>query len=104
MLVFKCKSVLLFYFSKIFYTDTREIQWDKYTENYCLGCKIFLVKEDLKNVPKAKTHLKRYVVGSPTFQNIVILKTVNKDTHGCSQLYNKNISFNMTIKCDHFKS
>ena len=62
--------VLLF---KIFYTDTRKIQWDKYTENYCLGCKVFLMKEDLKDVPKAKAHLKRYTVGSSTLQNIVIL-------------------------------
>ena len=40
--------------------DTREIEWDQYTENYYLGTKVFLMKESLANVPAAKAHLKRY--------------------------------------------
>ena len=39
--------------------DPRVIHWPTYIENYCLGTKIYLMKENLKGLPAAKAHLKK---------------------------------------------
>uniref|UniRef100_T1JLW2 Fatty acyl-CoA reductase n=1 Tax=Strigamia maritima TaxID=126957 RepID=T1JLW2_STRMM len=43
----------------IFYFNVRDVPWPEYLDNYCLGCKVFLLKEDLSSLPTARTHLKR---------------------------------------------
>lgn len=45
--------------SKIFNFDVNTIDWQTFIKHYCLGTKQFLLKEDLKNVNKARNDLKR---------------------------------------------
>ena len=49
-------SSLIFCF-KVFYFDPRSIHWKTYIENYLVGTKKYLLKEDLHGVPGARQHL-----------------------------------------------
>lgn len=42
-----------------FYFDVRQIDWTSFAEQYCLGIKLYMLKEDLSTLPKARKHLKR---------------------------------------------
>ena len=42
-----------------FYSDPRSLHWPTYLENYCLGTKKYILKEDLNDLPAARAHLKR---------------------------------------------
>lgn len=42
-----------------FYFDASIIHWPTYTENYCLGTKMYVLKEDLTSLPAARAHIKR---------------------------------------------
>lgn len=46
----------------MFYLDVKEIDWDVYIENYCLGVKKFLLKEDTSElrIDKCRTDLTKY--------------------------------------------
>lgn len=44
---------------QIFNFDVRQLNWLDYIENYVLGIKKYLLKEDMAGVPEAKQHLKR---------------------------------------------
>lgn len=44
---------------QVFNFDVRQLNWLEYIENYVLGVKKYLLKEDMAGVPKAKQHLKR---------------------------------------------
>lgn len=44
---------------RVFNFDVRQLNWIEYIENYVLGVKKYLLKEDLAGIPKAKQHLKR---------------------------------------------
>nr|KAF6452325.1 fatty acyl-CoA reductase 2 [Molossus molossus] len=44
---------------RIFNFDVRQLNWLDYIENYVLGIKKYLLKEDMAGVPEAKQHLKR---------------------------------------------
>ncbi|XP_075838347.1 fatty acyl-CoA reductase 2 [Microtus pennsylvanicus] len=44
---------------RVFNFDVRQLNWLEYIENYVLGVKKYLLKEDLAGIPKAKQHLKR---------------------------------------------
>ena len=37
-----------------FQIDPRDIHWKTYLENYWVGCKKYVLKEKMENVPKAK--------------------------------------------------
>ncbi|XP_027700170.1 fatty acyl-CoA reductase 2 isoform X1 [Vombatus ursinus] len=43
---------------KLFNFDVRHLNWLEYTENYCLGIKKYLLKEDMAGIPAAKRHLR----------------------------------------------
>lgn len=43
---------------KCFYFDPSLIHWPTYTENYCIGTKKFILKEDPENVHAARAHVK----------------------------------------------
>ncbi|XP_036152594.1 fatty acyl-CoA reductase 2 isoform X2 [Myotis myotis] len=44
---------------RVFNFDVRQLNWLEYIENYVLGVKKYLLKEDMAGVPEAKQHLKR---------------------------------------------
>ncbi|XP_006895133.1 PREDICTED: fatty acyl-CoA reductase 2 [Elephantulus edwardii] len=44
---------------KIFNFDMRPLNWLEYIENYVLGIKMYLLKEDIAAIPEAKQHNKR---------------------------------------------
>ena len=45
----------------MFYLDPRPLHWPTYIENYILGTKKYLLKEDMVDVPAARAHLKKWV-------------------------------------------
>lgn len=44
---------------QVFNFDVRKLNWLEYTENYVLGVKKYLLKEDMSGIPKAREHLKK---------------------------------------------
>ncbi|XP_025139227.2 fatty acyl-CoA reductase 2 isoform X3 [Bubalus bubalis] len=44
---------------RVFNFDVRQLNWLEYIENYVLGVKKYLLKEDMAGIPEAKQHLKR---------------------------------------------
>ena len=44
---------------KEFGFDIRDLDWDQYIKDYCLGTKQYLFNEDLTNVPIARRQIKR---------------------------------------------
>lgn len=44
---------------QVFNFDVRQLNWLEYIENYVLGVKKYLLKEDMAGIPEAKQHLKR---------------------------------------------
>uniref|UniRef100_A0A3Q2HYD6 Fatty acyl-CoA reductase n=1 Tax=Equus caballus TaxID=9796 RepID=A0A3Q2HYD6_HORSE len=44
---------------RIFNFDVRQLNWLEYIENYVLGVKKYLLKEDMAGIPEAKQHLRR---------------------------------------------
>ncbi|XP_076471448.1 fatty acyl-CoA reductase 1-like [Babylonia areolata] len=44
---------------KTFPFDPRSINWSEYMENYCLGAKRFILKEEISELPKARLQLQR---------------------------------------------
>lgn len=44
---------------RVFNFDVRHMNWLEYMENYVLGVKKYLLKEDMSGIPKAKEHLKK---------------------------------------------
>lgn len=47
---------------QVFYFDVREINWESYITNYILGCRRFLLKDNLDSLPIARRNLERYFV------------------------------------------
>jgi fatty acyl-CoA reductase len=43
---------------KMFYFDPRTLHWPTYMQNYCLGTKKFILKEDLSGLPAARARLR----------------------------------------------
>ncbi len=39
--------------------NLRNLDWEEYTNNFCMGTKRYLLKEDMANLPKARKHMKR---------------------------------------------
>jgi len=44
---------------RVFQFDVRTIDWDQYLENYVLGTRHFILKDDPDSVPRARKHLAR---------------------------------------------
>jgi fatty acyl-CoA reductase len=47
---------------EMFYFDVRKINWQNYFENYILGIRQIVFKEDLSTLPLAIRNLKRYFI------------------------------------------
>ncbi|XP_071955375.1 fatty acyl-CoA reductase 1-like [Antedon mediterranea] len=43
---------------KTFFLDVRPLHWPTYLENYCIGTKKFVLKENLSDLPAARSHIK----------------------------------------------
>lgn len=41
--------------------DIRQLKWKEYIEQFCMGTKIYLFKEDVANLPLARKRLRRSV-------------------------------------------
>lgn len=65
-----------------FYFDPKAIHWPTYTENYCLGTKMYLLKEDLTGLPAARAHMKKYVLLSFYSKNICWLISIHFSLYG----------------------
>jgi len=50
-----------------FYFDPRMLHWQTYMQNYCLGTKKFVLKENESGIPAARAHLKKYVCSEHFF-------------------------------------
>jgi alcohol-forming fatty acyl-CoA reductase len=48
--------------TQIFNFDISDINWKTYIEEYCLGTKKFLMKEDMSNINACRRNLKRYLI------------------------------------------
>ncbi|XP_006867048.1 PREDICTED: fatty acyl-CoA reductase 2 [Chrysochloris asiatica] len=44
---------------KVFNFDVRPLDWMEYIENYVLGIKMYLLKEDMAGIPEARQHFKK---------------------------------------------
>lgn len=44
---------------QVFDFDLRKLHWPAYFEKYCLGIKLYILKEDLSNISSARSHLRR---------------------------------------------
>lgn len=55
---------------RLFNFDVRDINWESYVTNYILGCRRFLLKDNIQTLPIAKRNLNRY---SSVFSHIVLL-------------------------------
>lgn len=55
---------------RLFNFDVRDINWESYVTNYILGCRRFLLKDNIQTLPIAKRNLNRY---SCVFSHIVLL-------------------------------
>jgi len=45
---------------KEFGFDIRDLNWDQYIKDYCMGTKQYLFNEDLTNIPIARRQIKRW--------------------------------------------
>lgn len=61
-----------FTFFKDFKFDTRNLEWEKYTENYFLGIKKFLLKEDMSKLDNYRAKYFRYYKKILFFTNVKI--------------------------------
>ncbi|XP_076450257.1 fatty acyl-CoA reductase 1-like [Babylonia areolata] len=57
--VFMLLSKMSYEDKKTFPFDPRSIDWARYMENYCLGAKQFVLKEEISELPKARISLQR---------------------------------------------
>lgn len=59
----------------MFNFDVRQLNWLEYIENYVLGVKQYLLKEDISGILKAKEHLKKLQNMQYLFNMALILLT-----------------------------
>jgi fatty acyl-CoA reductase len=45
---------------RVFNFDVREINWENYVTNYILGCRRFLLKDNIQTLQIARRNLNRY--------------------------------------------
>lgn len=53
---------------QIFYFDVRKINWDDYMQNWILGIRKFILKDDLSTMAKARINLSRYITPLKSFK------------------------------------
>lgn len=53
------KAVMTAEDSQNFYLDPRSIHWPTYFEDFCLGTKKFILKEEISNVDTARAHIRK---------------------------------------------
>jgi fatty acyl-CoA reductase len=58
---------------KTFYTDPRTLHWPTYIQNYCLGTKKFILKEEQSGVPAARAHLRKLRNIRYAFNTVVLV-------------------------------
>lgn len=47
---------------KTFNFEVKRIHWPTYIENYCVGTKVYALKEDMANMPSARKHVQRLLL------------------------------------------
>ncbi|XP_049638841.1 fatty acyl-CoA reductase 2-like [Suncus etruscus] len=60
---------------QVFNFDVRQLDWLEYIENYVIGVKQYLLKEDMSGIPKAKEHLKKLWNMQYLFKAALVLLT-----------------------------
>ena len=55
---------IIIFIKQLFSFDVRNIDWPMYLESYCMGTKIYALKENISDLPKAKQALKRFLMYS----------------------------------------
>ena len=60
-LILNIKIQLIILNLKNFNFDLRDINWFNYVENYSIGCKQHLMKEDLERLPNCRKRLNKYL-------------------------------------------
>nr|KAF6494852.1 fatty acyl-CoA reductase 2 [Rousettus aegyptiacus] len=58
---------------RVFNFDVRQLNWLQYIENYVLGLKKHLLKEDMAGIPEAKQHLRRLRNINYIFNTVIFL-------------------------------
>jgi len=58
---------------KNFNFDVARIQWNTYLENYCVGTKIYALKEDITKMPEARKHVQRLQQRNRLINVVVII-------------------------------
>ncbi|XP_049638844.1 fatty acyl-CoA reductase 2-like [Suncus etruscus] len=58
---------------QMFNFDVQHLNWKEYVENYVLGVKKYLLKEDISEIPKVKKHLKKLRNIEYLFNTVLIL-------------------------------
>lgn len=58
---------------KTFYFDAKLLDWQKYIRDYCIGCKKYLLKEEMSRLPAAHRHLQRLQIISLLFNAVVLM-------------------------------
>lgn len=51
--------VTMFVLFKAFNFDLRQLHWPSFFENYCLGIKLYVLKEDISTLPSARRRLRK---------------------------------------------
>uniref|UniRef100_A0A8D2JJ18 Fatty acyl-CoA reductase n=1 Tax=Varanus komodoensis TaxID=61221 RepID=A0A8D2JJ18_VARKO len=44
---------------KLYFFDVRQLHWSEYIDNYCVGTKKYLLKEDMSGIPATKQYLRK---------------------------------------------
>jgi len=58
---------------KTFNFDVREINWHNYVEDYCMGIRLYILKEQEETIPAARTRLMKLYVVKKIIQGLIIL-------------------------------
>ncbi|XP_030845030.1 LOW QUALITY PROTEIN: fatty acyl-CoA reductase 1 [Strongylocentrotus purpuratus] len=58
---------------KVYFTDVRPLHWPTYLEAYCLGTKKYVLKEDMNDIPAARSHLKMLRNIRWTFNTVLLV-------------------------------
>ncbi|KAJ3612459.1 hypothetical protein NHX12_020734 [Muraenolepis orangiensis] len=58
---------------KTFNFDVRQLNWPEYIENYCIGTKKYVLKEEMSDIPVARQHLRKLRNIHYTFNTLVLI-------------------------------
>ena len=60
MIIFEIFEKFYINIFQTFNFDISTLDWTNYFDNYCLGMRKFILKEDEKTLPQSRDRLKRY--------------------------------------------